>query len=111
MAGRAGQGEGNKAYVPPVVAEPTLPALPTRPTLDTDSYLVAARIYRKRKSIDQAEAQPCTVAIDKYYSRRCCPIGKALIAYQDACVALFDPGRRQQALSAAPSTAFSRRDG
>lgn len=84
-------GEGNKAYVPPVVVEPPLPALPTRPTLDTGSYPGCREDYRKKKEpFDQAEAiNRCTVAIDKYYSQTMLPYRQAMIAYQDALSALY----------------------
>ena len=84
-------GEGNKAYVPPVVAEPPLPALPTRPTLPTDSYPGCREDYRKKKEpFDQAEAiNRCTVAIDKYYSQTMLPYRQAMIVYQDALSALY----------------------
>jgi surface antigen len=84
-------GEGNKAYVPPVVAEPPLPALPTRPTLDTGSYPGCREDYRKTKEpFDQAAAiNRCTVAIDKYYSQTMLPYRQAMIIYQDALSALY----------------------
>lgn len=75
-------GEGDKAYVPPVVAEPPLPALPPRPTLDTDSYPACREDYRKKKEpFDQAEAiNRCTVAIDAYYRDKMLPYRQAMIA-------------------------------
>jgi surface antigen len=84
-------GEGDKAYVPPVVDEPPLPALPTRPTLDTDSYPGCREDYRKKKEpFDQAEAiNRCTVAIDTYYRQKMLPYREAMIAYQDALSALY----------------------
>ncbi|MDP3781928.1 MAG: hypothetical protein Q8Q79_03325 [Sphingopyxis sp.] len=84
-------GEGDKAYVPPVVAEPPLPALPPRPTLDTDSYPACREDYRKKKEpFDQAEAiNRCTVAIDAYYRDKMLPYRQAMIAYQDVLSSLY----------------------
>lgn len=83
--------EGDKAYVPPAVAEPPLPALPVRPSLDTDSYPGCREDYRKKKEpFDQAEAiNRCTVAIDTYYRQKMLPYRQAMIAYQDALSALY----------------------
>lgn len=83
--------EGAKAYVPPVVAEPALPALPSRPTLDTDSYPPCREDYRKKKTpFDQAEAiNRCTVAIDTYYREKMLPYRQAMIGYQDALSSLY----------------------
>lgn len=83
--------EGDKAYVPPVVAEPPLPALPARPALDTASYPGCREDYRKKKEpFDQAEAiNRCTVAIDTYYRQKMLPYREAMIAYQDALSALY----------------------
>lgn len=87
----AWQGEGDKAYVPPVVAEPELPALPPRPVLDTDSYPACRDDHRKKDApFDQAEAiNRCTVAIDTYYRRTMLPYREAMIAYQDALSSLY----------------------
>lgn len=84
-------GEGDKAYVPPVVAEPPLPALPPRPTLDTDSYPACREDYREKKEpFDQAEAiNRCTVAIDTYYREKMLPYRQAMIAYQDVLSSLY----------------------
>ncbi|MDR6832472.1 MULTISPECIES: hypothetical protein [unclassified Sphingopyxis] len=89
--GTPGQSESDKAYVPPVVAEPALPALPNRPTLDTDSYPGCREDYRKKKSpFDRAEAiNRCTVAIDTYYRQTMLPYRQAMIAYQDALSSLY----------------------
>jgi len=83
--------EGDKAYVPPVVAEPPLPALPARPALDTASYPGCREDYRKKKEpFDQAEAiNRCTVAIDTYYRQKMLPYRQAMIAYQDSLSALY----------------------
>ena len=87
----AWQSEGDKAYVPPAVAEPPLPALPARPTLDTDSYPGCREDYRKKDApFDQAEAiNRCTVAIDNYYSQKMLPYRQAMIAYQGALSSLY----------------------
>ena len=87
----AGASEGDKAYVPPVVAEPPLPALPARPALDTASYPACREDYRKIDApFDQAKAiNRCTVAIDSYYREKMLPYRQAMIAYQDALSSLY----------------------
>ncbi len=84
-------GEGDKAYVPPVVAEPPLPALPARPTLDTASYPGCREDYRKEDApFEQAAAiNRCTAAIDAYYRQTMLPYRQAMIAYQDALSSLY----------------------
>lgn len=83
--------QGDKAYVPPVVAEPPLPTLPPRPILDTDSYPGCREDYRKNDApFDRAAAiNRCTVAIDTYYSQKMLPYRQAMIAYQDALSSLY----------------------
>lgn len=90
-AWQGASGEGDKAYVPPAIAEPALPALPPRPTLDTDSYPACREDYRKKDAaFAQAEAiNRCTVAIDKYYSQTMLPYRQAMIAYQDRLSSLY----------------------
>lgn len=89
--GAPGQEQGDKAYVPPVLAEPALPALPARPALDTDSYPGCREDYRKKDApFEQAAAiNRCTVAIDTYYRQTMLPYRQAMIAYQDALSSLY----------------------
>lgn len=84
-------GEGDAAYVPPPVAEPPLPDLPPRPTLDTASYPACREDYQKiEPPFDKAaDINRCTMLIDAYYTERMLPYRQAMIAYQDALSALY----------------------
>lgn len=93
LAGAAGaaQGEDDKAYVPPPLAEPPLPDFPARPQLDTASYPDCREAYRQIDApFDKAAAiSRCTVAIDAYYNDRMLPYREAMIRYQDALSSLY----------------------
>ncbi len=84
-------GDGDKAFVPPVVVEPPLPALPARPALDTESYPDCRENYRKIEApFDQAAAiNRCTDAIDDYYNKKMLPYREAMIAYQRTLSSLY----------------------
>lgn len=90
-AWQSAPGEGDKAFVPPPVAEPALPALPERPALDTRSYPGCREDYRKIDApFDQAAAiNRCTVAIDTYYRDKMLPYREAMIVYQGALSSLY----------------------
>ncbi|SEH19709.1 hypothetical protein SAMN05428974_3602 [Sphingopyxis sp. YR583] len=83
--------EGDKAFVPPPVTEPALPALPIRPVLDTESYPACREDYRKIDApFDKAAAiNRCTVAIDTYYRNKMLPYREAMIVYQGALSSLY----------------------
>lgn len=87
----AAQGEDDKAYTPPSVAEPPLPDFPARPQLDTASYPDCREAWRKIDApFDKAAAiNRCTVAIDAYYNDRMLPYREAMIRYQDALSSLY----------------------
>ena len=83
--------EGDKAFVPPLVAEPALPTLPERPALDTRSYPKCREDYKKIDApFDKAAAiNRCTVAIDTYYTQKMLPYREAMIVYQNALSVLY----------------------
>jgi surface antigen len=90
-AASATQGEDDKAYAPPPVAEPPLPAFPARPQLDTASYPDCRDAWRKIDApFDKAAAiNRCTIAIDAYYNGKMLPYREAMIRYQDALSSLY----------------------
>lgn len=84
-------GESDAAYVAPTFAEPLLPSLPARPTLDTESYPDCRNDSQKIEApFDKAsDINRCTALIDLYYSTQMLPYREAMIRYQEALSALY----------------------
>ena len=90
-AWQSAPGEGDRAFIPPPVAEPALPDLPERPALDIRSYPKCREDYKKIDApFDKAAAiNRCTVAIDTYYRDKMLPYREAMIVYQGALSSLY----------------------